>query len=306
MGNQYVSFELNDFKYKSKVAAFDYDHTLVKPKKGTFSHSVEDWLWLRENVPTILNQFNSNGYAIVVFTNQSKPFKVEQIKLALGELNLPLKVYSGISNEARKPNTFMWDMFDNSSDVKIDKTQSFFVGDALGRVGDWSDSDKIFGEAIGLALKTPEEIFPFETKSVSSFEPSKTQELILMVGYPGSGKSTFVKQQIPDNYVKLSGDLLKTPSKTKKAVKQGLDEGKSVVLDATNSSVKKRALFIEIAKDRNVPVRAIHITTCFEQSKYQNSLRDNKVPMMALYIYRKHFEEPTNEEGLVEIYKPFI
>ena len=44
-------------------------------------------------------------------------------------------------------------------DFSIDKSESFFVGDALGRKGDWSDSDKVFAENIGIKYISPEEMF---------------------------------------------------------------------------------------------------------------------------------------------------
>ena len=236
--NSYSCFDIQNFTYREKVAAFDYDHTLVKPKKGTFSLNIDDWIWLRNNVPSVVTNLYNNGYAIVIFTNQSKAFKIEQIKNVLLTLNIPIRVYVGQSNECRKPNTFMWDLF--CKNVYIDKTQSFFVGDAIGRVGDWSDSDKQFANAIELPLYSPEHMFPFENKSVTPFVPSHTQELILMMGYPGSGKTTYVEQQIPDTYTKLHGDDLKTDAKKKKAVKNYLEIGKSVVLDATHASKKTK------------------------------------------------------------------
>ena len=294
----YFCFDIQKFRYRKKVASFDYDHTLVKPQKGTFSLHLNDWTWLRENVPIILKNLYKKNHAIVIFTNQSKDFKIEQIKLVLGTLNIPIRVYVGVSEQARKPNSFMWDIF--SEKRNIDKSKSFFVGDALGRVGDWSDSDKVFSEAIGLKIHSPEETFPFEKKLVNPFVASNTQELVLMMGYPGSGKSTYV-QHIPRNYTKLHGDDLKTDAKKKKALKQALSEKKSVVLDATHASKKKRSLFVSIAKEHDVKIRLVHVNTSFDESKSRNAQRETKVPLMALYLYRKHFEVPELCEGFQEI-----
>ena len=50
-----ININLNGFRYRSKMAGFDYDHTLVKPKtKSTFSKDEDDWMWLRPSVPVML------------------------------------------------------------------------------------------------------------------------------------------------------------------------------------------------------------------------------------------------------------
>lgn len=294
----FITFDLGDFKYLSKVAAFDYDHTLVIPKKGTFSKSIDDFQWIRPNVIDIIRKLYKDDFSIVIFTNQSKNFKVEQIKNVLSKLEIPIRVYIGVSDEFKKPSKKMWDLF---KDKSVEITEKFYCGDALGRTGDWSDSDKVFAEVCDLLIKTPEEMFPFEEKIIDEFVQSENQELVLMVGYPAAGKTTYVNEKIPESYVKLHGDELKTDSKKKKAVKIALTEGKSVVLDATNANKDKRKIFIDIAKSLNVKVRVIHITTSFDESKSRNEQRETKVPIIALYMFRKKFEEITLSEGIEEI-----
>lgn len=59
----------------------------------------------------------------------------------------------------------------------IDKDKSFFIGDALGRKSDFSDSDKVFAENIGVVIYPPEKVFdgsikPFELPDISiSYTP---------------------------------------------------------------------------------------------------------------------------------------
>ena len=51
-----------DFRYRKKIAAFDYDHTLVKPKtNGTFPKDVDDYIWLRPNVPDVVKEYYTKG-----------------------------------------------------------------------------------------------------------------------------------------------------------------------------------------------------------------------------------------------------
>ena len=92
-------------------------------------------------------------------------------------------------------------------------SNSFFVGDALGRPGDWSDSDKEFAINAGLSIKTPEEVFPFEGGPHIKVNADQGG---LLIGYPGSGKTTYSKYFDEfEKYIVLHGDELKTESKLK-------------------------------------------------------------------------------------------
>lgn len=289
------------FRFRKKVAGFDYDHTIVKPKsKSTFSKDVDDWMFLRENVKDKIQEFYKKGYAILIFTNQSREFKKEQIKIVLDSLEVPYQAFIGQNELVRKPNPFYFEYYNHEK--KVDMKNSFYVGDALGRENDWSDVDKVFAERCGLTYYSPEEIFPFPKKQETELTVIQDQELVIMVGYPSSGKTTYTDKHFKkDNYVILHGDVLKTESKIVKALKSELDQGKSVVIDATNPSKNKRKVFIDIAKERGLYVRVVHVATSIEESMEQNSKREQKVPKIVLYVYRKKFEEPSKSEGVDEV-----
>lgn len=297
----YIILQHAKFRCRKKIAGFDYDHTLVKPKsKSTFSKSIDDWMWLRDNVKTTIQNLYTKGYAIVVFTNQSQEFKIDQIKLVLDSLDVPYKAYIMLKKELKKPNPYSFELFNIKK--KVDLNKSFYVGDALGREKDWSDSDKQFAINCLLKFSSPEEIFPFDKIKDVEIKNVTEQEIVLMIGYPGSGKSTYAEKYFKkDNYVILHGDILKTESKMIKALKEELDKGKSVVIDATNPSRDKRKVFINIAKERQLYVRVVHITASIEQSMVQSEQREHKIPKIAFYVYRKKFEEPNKSESIDEI-----
>lgn len=57
------------------------------------------------------------------------------------------------------------------------------------------------------------------------------QEVIIFVGYPSLGKSTFFKTYFePAGYIHINQDTLKTRDKCVKALKEGLADGKSCVI----------------------------------------------------------------------------
>lgn len=297
-----IVLKINKFRHRSKVASFDFDWTLVCPKsEGTFPKNADDWKWLRPSVPEVLKRYYKKGYAIYIFTNQTKAWKQEQIFKVLSSLEIPICACIAFDKTKHKPNTEMfWHVVS-----KMKKESSFFVGDALGRPNDWSDTDKRFADALGINVIQPEDMFPFEKEEPSNkVAPLKKQEVIVMVGYPGSGKSTIVRDIFePAGYITLEGDLLKTSARMIRSAEPFISAGKSVVFDATNPSKKKRAEYIEYAKSKGLSVRCIWVPRSMEESLLQNNKRpaDKLVPKIVYFVYRKNFEQPVGDEGFAAV-----
>lgn len=74
-------------------------------------------------------------------------------------------IFAATSNEDgdlyRKPAAGMWKFLQDelNGGVVIDKSGSFFVGDAAGRKGDHSDSDLMFAKAVGVKFFTQDGYF---------------------------------------------------------------------------------------------------------------------------------------------------
>ena len=94
--------------------------------------------------------------------------------------------------------------------------------------------------------------------------------MIICVGSPGSGKSTFVKTFLSD-YERINNDTLKTKENCMKACRQSLKEGKSVVVDNTNPKREVRAAYLKIAKDMKVKARCVFFDTPKEICKHNNT-----------------------------------
>ena len=75
-----IIHNLNNAEYRGKMVALDYDWSLVNPKDGkTFPSNIDDWEWFSPLVPEKVKQYYEDGFMIVLFTNQSKEWKCEQI-----------------------------------------------------------------------------------------------------------------------------------------------------------------------------------------------------------------------------------
>lgn len=297
-------YNINNAVHREKMAAFDYDWTLVNPKDGkTFPSNIEDWVWLDPNIPEKIKKYYEDGFMIAVFTNQSKSWKHEQIKIVAKILDIPIFIVVATDKCDYKPNTVLFNILVGNH--KINKEESFFVGDALGRKGDFSDSDKVFAENIGIRVFSPESIFNAETAHIEFPTiplpiSAKSPEIIIMVGYPGSGKSTIAKNICKnERYICIEGDKYKTSAKMIKASLPHISEKKSIIFDATNSSIKKRKEYTEFAKKVNYTVSCIYVSTSLEIAYKRNKSRDyeKQVPKIAYSVYSKYFEQPNEIEG---------
>lgn len=307
-------FNVNNPTFKPKMLGLDFDWTIVNPKDGkTFPKDIDDWQWFNSVVPNKIKEYYDNNYMIVIFTNQSKDWKCEQIKNVVNTLNIPIYVMIATKKIDYKPNINIFNKFisDLCLNNEIDKLNSLFVGDALGRKNDFSDSDKVFAENIGIKWISPEDFFDNEEKDNLDFTETikllklKNNEIIIMVGYPGSGKSTIAQHIINcnDNYICIHSDIYKTSSKMIKKATEYIKNKKSIIFDATNSSIKKRKEYVLFAQKYNYKIKCVHITTSLDISYKRNIKRpeQQQVPKIAFSVYTKYFEQPTLNEGFDDL-----
>lgn len=282
---------------RTKMAMFDFDWTLVKPKNGqTFPKDAEDWQYLRKSVKPTLQTY-AKTHQIIIVTDQSKQWKVDQIQQVLEDLQIdPITVIVG--GQTQKPDTSLF----LSLFPKIKTDKAFYVGDAAGRKGDWSDKDRVFAERLGIPFFTPEQVFPIDTTTQQikiKIHPASEREIIIMVGYPGSGKSTIAHTL---HYKVIDSDTYKTPKRMIAEAKKHKDQ--SIVFDSTGGTKEKRSAFVQYAKEEGLPVRVIWVQTPIDKAMEQNKQRaaegkKERVPDIAFYVYKKKFEEPTEDEGFV-------
>ncbi|RPB28575.1 PNK3P-domain-containing protein [Terfezia boudieri ATCC MYA-4762] len=336
-----------------KIAAFDLDSTLIKTSSGaTFAKSESDWMWWDPVVPTKLKELHSEGrvYNVTIFTNQGgikldKPgpklniFKLK-VSAILSALDIPLTLYGATENDKyRKPRSGMWDKMvdDYGTDIHgLNKEESLLVGDAAGRDGDFSASDRYFAFNVGIKFHTPEEYFlghqPKPVKDVfnptelatptvpasaisTKFSKINDPEVVILVGSPGAGKSTFVKRYLaPLGYQRVNQDTLKTREKCLKTAVEFLGVKKSVVVDATNPDIDTRKRWIGLAKKCAIPIRCVYLTAPPHICQHNDAVRafggdivnpENRkiLPRLAFTGYASRFKEPTLDEGFLDITK---
>jgi bifunctional polynucleotide phosphatase/kinase len=295
--------KIGKFRLRQKMAMFDYDWTLVKPlSNGTFSKSLDDWRWITDKVPDILQKYYDNGYCIVIISNQSRntKMKLEQIFNVLSTLKIPSLISVGYEDIDKKPNRTMFDIIKKTKNIDMDK--SFYVGDALGRQGDWSDSDKLFAENINIKyIYSPDDLFSITDDNNITIKPFDKQEIIVLVGYPGSGKTTIANTFDTKKYMVINGDIFKTSKNMIKESEKYIKDNYSIIFDATNPSIEKRKEYIDFANNKNIPIRCINVETDITTAMFRNNKRDKVIPKITYYVFRKKYVKPTIEEGFYDV-----
>lgn len=284
-----------------KVIIFDLDGTLITRRNGKIpkypDNDSDNWIFLSPDVPSILMQYKNKGFTILIFTNQSRynehvQKRIDMVREYLStEYKIDCSILIATSEEYRKPALSSLQIFRN-----FEPEELIVCGDAIGNTPyppyNWSDVDYQF--YVNLSRKyqnakfmSPLEIFP---TNIPRLLQEIDEDVVVMVGNPGSGKSSFAHQLA--GYTVLTQDELKTVQKMDAAFMKN----SKVVIDATNPSIIKRKHWIDLARSRGMSVAIVWMTI----NGYPfNEVRENPVPDIVYNMYSKHFEEPTEEEGAV-------
>jgi len=270
----------------------------------------------------------------------------EKVERIISRLGVPVQVVCSTSEGGffRKPRTGIWRWLAavGNGGRSIDMSESFYCGDAAGRTAEWnfnpktkkdfSCSDRLFATNNGLKFYTPEEFFmnkaPTPNFTMPGFDPkqdfsglhllqpetealiSKHQEMVILVGIQGSGKSHVARKLESEGYIVASNDRSGGKDKSLRIAREGLSSGKKVVVDNTHRDVDSRKDYIKLANEASVPVRCFMMKTSHEHARHNNIYRElidpshTKIKEMLFNSYRSRFEAPTLAEGfssLVEV-----
>lgn len=160
-------------------------------------------------------------------------------------------------------------------------------------------------------------------------ENNMQSEVIIIMGFPCSGKSTLVKEYLSNGYINLNRD---DEDCSLSQLNEKLDSQLSVnsdkyVLDNTYGKKEQRLAVLEIAKKHNCKTKCVWLKTSIEDAQFNSSWRTlglvenqrvnpedilgpngsqnfpspDNVPAIALFTYKKVFEKPSKDEGWDEI-----
>ena len=307
-----------------KVLFADLDHTLITPKgKHVFPKSLDDWMWKNNAIVPKLKDMYNKGYEIVIVSNQKK-MSGDEVKtkatMIYDNLQLPFVFISGHSDMYyRKPQLGLWEVLIEYifKDSKyIDMLSSVFIGD--------SEADLYFARNTNIKFIHTDAFFlgvqdtkfakiesaehpltKWMSNTVHNLPPlrSSSKHLIVMVGSPASGKSYYSQELEKKGFLRINKDSMKTDKIAENAFNNGIKEGRSIVIDNTNPTKETRAKWITAAKKAsyhvsivwmNFPISVVEYLDNYRIAKYKN--QDYHVPLVAMRVYYKKLEAPTQQE----------
>jgi bifunctional polynucleotide phosphatase/kinase len=328
------------FKLKKKLAMFDLDNTLINTKKGHIvSIDEDDWDYAYKQVKNKLEEYYKNNYSIIIITNQkvitfdednTSKNKIyinkwkNKINNFAKSLNLPFIILASLESDMyRKPSLGLYNIILNNltrKKIKLDKNNSFYSGDAVGRKHDFSDSDIKFALNIKIKFYLPEYIFNNKENILPEIKPleliqeenkinyNNLEDFVILCGLPASGKTTLAKELEKNNYKIINQDSLKTKEKCLETCKNLAINKNKIIIDNTNMSREERNNYISIAKKYNYKITCIVFKTsikqCMHNSYYRNYITNNKIKPIPLVAYRmlnNKYQKPELTENINNI-----
>lgn len=152
---------------------------------------------------------------------------------------------------------------------------------------------------------------------------TKTSNVVMILGFPASGKSSYTKIYTGKGYTALNRDSEGgTIADLLPKMEQLLKDGKDIALDNLFPTIEIRKPFIELAKKYNANIGCIHMQTSIEDAQFNflkrmielrgkfltpDEIKKDKSPNIfppaVFFKYKKEFQKPTVEEGFSGISK---
>ena len=300
-----------------------------------FPKTIDDWKWKNEAVVPKLKAMYNDGYEIVIVSNQKKMSGADvktKATLIYDDLQLPFVFISGHSDlYYRKPQLGLWEVLLEYIllDAKnVDYKQSVFLGDSV--------ADLYFARNTGIPFIHTDMFFTgVPNKEFAKIEDKEhpltnwvsrdakdiiepllsskksSKRFVIMVGSPASGKSYYSRKfEMEAGYIRINKDDMKTDAAMLKAFDAGLEKGQNIVIDGTNATKESRLKWISVARKAsyhitimwmNFPMPVVEFLDNYRISKNKN--QETHVPAVAMRVYYKKLEEPTQLEcdKLIEI-----
>lgn len=165
-----------------------------------------------------------------------------------------------------------------------------------------------------------------QTEKASCLLSSSQQKLIILVGYPGSGKTTYAETKLrgtstlnlsaspsdpgPETLTIISQDIFKNNKRCSRSIVSVINDvdlalrrGESVVVDRTNLTARDRAPFLNLAKKYHAISIAyyfqVELELCYQRNVERHELNQTipQVPKIVYYKMRKTLEPPSITEG---------
>ena len=134
-------------------------------------------------------------------------------------------------------------------------------------------------------------------------------ELVILIGLPGAGKTSFYRERFARTHVHVSNDLMRNrrDRRTRQLalIDAALAEGRSVVVDNVNATLADRAVLIEAGRRRGATIVGYVLDVPVPECLQRNDSRTGRarVPKVAIYAAAKRFQPASETEGFDRLYR---
>jgi predicted kinase len=143
--------------------------------------------------------------------------------------------------------------------------------------------------------------------SANHEQRTTNNELIVFVGLPASGKTTYYREHFATTHLHVSKDLMpqagRRGDRQEREIGEALAAGRDVVVDNTNPSAAVRAPLIAVGRRHGARIIAYYFEATVKDCLTRNRQREGKarVPDVAIFVTSKKLAPPTVAEGFDEV-----
>jgi predicted kinase len=129
-------------------------------------------------------------------------------------------------------------------------------------------------------------------------------EAVILIGIPGSGKSTFFAERFFATHVRINLDMLKTRHREMLMISACIEARQSFVIDNTNITAAERARYIPLARQAGFQVVGYYFHSSLSESLNRNQQRSGKalIPRKGVIARYHQLEPPKFGEGFDALY----
>ena len=129
-------------------------------------------------------------------------------------------------------------------------------------------------------------------------------EAILLIGIPGSGKSTFYREQFYATHLRINRDMLKTRRRERALIEACFKIQQRFVVDNVNATRADRSEVIAAAHAAHFCVIGYFFQISTRVAVARNKERSGKgqIPLVGIFGAYKRLEPPSHTEGFNELF----
>jgi hypothetical protein len=139
-------------------------------------------------------------------------------------------------------------------------------------------------------------------------EERRGQEVVILVGLPGAGKSTFFRARFAASHAHVSKDLMRNhrapQRRQEELIAEALAAGRSLVVDNVNAAVEDRAPIIAAARRHGARVVGYFFECTTSECVARNAGREGKarIPRVGIFAQAKRLVRPSLDEGFDQLF----